>query len=107
MTNSNKGAKIVKRTSRPTRRPFLYQMGNRDKDWAWPKIPCNIFLHSLCDLSIPSTQATYPSLYQMGYRDKAWSVNRLGHVARLHHQPDAVRSFSPTKFAFNVSIQFG
>ena len=37
----------------------------------------------------PPLQATFPSLYQMGYRDKAWSVNRLGHVARLHHQPDA------------------
>lgn len=38
----------------------------------------------------------------MGYRDKAWSVNRLGHVARLHHQPDACVHIINHMYGFNA-----
>lgn len=35
-------------------------------------------------------------------RDKAWSVNRLGRIARLHHQPDACVQIINTLYGFNA-----
>jgi hypothetical protein len=49
-----------------------------------------------------SFQATAPNLHQMGYRDKAWSVNRLGHVARLHYLPEACCHVINTLYGFNA-----
>ena len=49
-----------------------------------------------------SFQATAPNLHQMGYRDKAWGVNRLGHVARLHHLPEACCHIINTMYGFNA-----
>jgi transformation/transcription domain-associated protein len=43
-----------------------------------------------------------PNLHQLGYRDKAWSVNRLGHVARLHHLPEACIRIINTLYGFNA-----
>jgi transformation/transcription domain-associated protein len=47
-------------------------------------------------------QAAASALHQMGYRDKAWSVNRLAHVARLHHLPEACVSAITTLYGFNA-----
>lgn len=47
-------------------------------------------------------QAANPNLHQMGYRDKAWSVNRLGHVARLHHLPEACVHIINSLYGFNA-----
>jgi transformation/transcription domain-associated protein len=41
-------------------------------------------------------------MHQMGYRDKAWSVNRLGRIARLHHQPEACVQIINTLYGFNA-----
>jgi len=49
-----------------------------------------------------SMQATVPNLHQMGYRDKAWSVNRLAHVARLHHLPETCVQMINTLYGFNA-----
>lgn len=35
-------------------------------------------------------------------RDKAWSVNRLGRIARLHHQPEACVHIINTLYGFNA-----
>lgn len=35
-------------------------------------------------------------------RDKAWSVNRLGRIARLHHQPEACVQIINTLYGFNA-----
>eukprot|EP00887_Chlorella_sp_A99_P004017 scaffold11.g4017.t1 len=43
-----------------------------------------------------------PTMHQMGYRDKAWSVNRLGHIARLHYQPEACCHIINTLYGFNA-----
>lgn len=34
--------------------------------------------------------------------DKAWSVNRLGRIARLHHQPEACVQIINTLYGFNA-----
>lgn len=47
-------------------------------------------------------QNVNPNLHQLGYRDKAWSVNRLGHVARLHHLPDACIRIINSLYGFNA-----
>jgi transformation/transcription domain-associated protein len=47
-------------------------------------------------------QNVNPNLHQLGYRDKAWSVNRLGHVARLHHLPEACIRIINTLYGFNA-----
>ena len=47
-------------------------------------------------------QSVNPNLHQLGYRDKAWSVNRLGHVARLHHLPEACIRIINTLYGFNA-----
>jgi transformation/transcription domain-associated protein len=47
-------------------------------------------------------QAAAPTLHQMGYRDKAWSVNRLGHVARLHNLPETCVHAINTLYGFNA-----
>lgn len=49
-----------------------------------------------------SLQTAAPTLHQMGYRDKAWSVNRLGHVARLHNLPEACVHIINTLYGFNA-----
>ena len=36
------------------------------------------------------------------HRDKAWSVNRLGCIARLHHQPEACVQIINTLYGFNA-----
>lgn len=47
-------------------------------------------------------QSTPSNLVQMGYRDKAWSVNRLAHVAREHHLPEACVAAITTLYGFNA-----
>ena len=47
-------------------------------------------------------QNVNPNLHQLGYRDKAWSVNRLGHVARLHHLPEACIRIINSLYGFNA-----
>ncbi|KAL4439666.1 hypothetical protein ABPG75_002667 [Micractinium tetrahymenae] len=47
-------------------------------------------------------QSIAPNMHQMGYRDKAWSVNRLGRIARLHHQPEACVQIINTLYGFNA-----
>ena len=47
-------------------------------------------------------QSVNPNLHQLGYRDKAWSVNRLGHVARLHHLPETCIHIINTLYGFNA-----
>ena len=47
-------------------------------------------------------QVAAPTLHQMGYRDKAWSVNRLAHVMRLHHLPEACMHAINTLYGFNA-----
>jgi len=47
-------------------------------------------------------QSVNPNLHQLGYRDKAWSVNRLGHVARIHHLPDACITMINSLYGFNA-----
>lgn len=49
-----------------------------------------------------SLQSAAPTLHQMGYRDKAWSVNRLGHIARVHHLPDTCVHIINTLYGFNA-----
>lgn len=49
-----------------------------------------------------SLQSAAPTLHQMGYRDKAWSVNRLGHIARLHHLPETCVHLINTLYGFNA-----
>ena len=40
--------------------------------------------------------------YSAGCRDKAWSVNQLGRIARLHHQPEACVQIINTLYGFNA-----
>ena len=43
-----------------------------------------------------------PCLPPSARRDKAWSVNRLGRIARLHHQPEACVQIINTQYGFNA-----
>lgn len=47
------------------------------------------------------TNASQPT-HHAPCRDKAWSVNRLGRIARLHHQPEACVHIINTLYGFNA-----
>jgi len=59
-------------------------------------------IYNLTIQQFATVQQMAPTLHQMGYRDKAWSVNKLGHVMRLHHLPDACVQAINNLYGFNA-----
>ena len=51
---------------------------------------------------VPSPALAAAQSAPLSCRDKAWSVNRLGRIARLHHQPEACVQIINTLYGFNA-----